>query len=204
MHSHSITILKLGRPGHRNRGLYVTKAGVFLGPGRALARIWQDSNGRKSASIPSEADLAKLLTAAYGRRVETRLLRRELATLANALIEGNLFKATLRATYLAMPELPDEDATRRLLEAEEILKAGFNPDEPRDEHGRWTGDANSVSRQPPSPSSRSTSSQEIAGNDQDRHSRCEQECLHLLPSPSGDLQAMEFHRRYGECMRGLR
>ncbi len=34
----------------------------------------------------------------------------------------------------------------------------------------------------------------------DRHSECVNKCLHLLPSPSGDLQSSEFRSCYRRCM----
>lgn len=64
MHPHSMTVLKLGRPGPKNRGLYVTEAGVFLGPDCMLARIWQGVDGRRRAAVRPEAELEMLLSAA--------------------------------------------------------------------------------------------------------------------------------------------
>lgn len=34
-----------------------------------------------------------------------------------------------------------------------------------------------------------------------RGENCHEECQHLLPSPSGDLQAMEYHKCYADCRR---
>jgi hypothetical protein len=33
-----------------------------------------------------------------------------------------------------------------------------------------------------------------------KHDRCVSQCLHLLPSPSGDLQSSEYRKCYRECM----
>ena len=36
--------------------------------------------------------------------------------------------------------------------------------------------------------------------DRDKRERCLDQCLHLLPSPSGDLQSSEFRKCYRQCM----
>jgi hypothetical protein len=36
-----------------------------------------------------------------------------------------------------------------------------------------------------------------------KHDECVEKCLHLLPSPSGELQSSEFRKCYRECMGSL-
>ncbi len=43
----------------------------------------------------------------------------------------------------------------------------------------------------------------LAAIGRSRHEECLDKCLHLLPSPSGDLQASEFRKCYRECMGAL-
>ena len=51
--------------------------------------------------------------------------------------------AQIATLQLRLPELPDGPAVNRMAAADSLLKAGFNADEPRDWHDRWTtgGDA---------------------------------------------------------------
>ncbi len=41
---------------------------------------------------------------------------------------------------------------------------------------------------------------ELAKRQPNKHDRCVTQCLHLLPSPSGDLQSSEYRKCYRECM----
>lgn len=41
---------------------------------------------------------------------------------------------------------------------------------------------------------------ELAKGRPNKHDRCVAQCLHLLPSPSGDLQSSEYRKCYRECM----
>jgi hypothetical protein len=54
-----------------------------------------------------------------------------------ALDDNDLAKARRLGLPSALPPMDDRDL-RRLAIAELLIKAGFNPDEPRDERGRWT------------------------------------------------------------------
>jgi hypothetical protein len=44
---------------------------------------------------------------------------------------------------------------------------------------------------------------DMSGRLNDRHNDCLDKCLHLIPSPSGDLQTSEFRKCYRECMGSL-
>ena len=60
---------------------------------------------------------------------------------ANALNKGDTARAMITAVLM---RLPDPGGATRIADMDGVLtKAGFNPDEPRDERGRWTdGGAN--------------------------------------------------------------
>jgi len=193
-----ITVLKLSSKEHPERGLSVKIDGVYLGGSCRLIAVAKDASGRTFCTVRQKRELDVLLSAAYDYPVDATQIRNALGNVARALEERNLFKATLIATHLGWPQIPDAVSVARLIGADRLLKANFNPDEPRDERGRWTSDGRLDSRESPT----STAGRQIAESDQERHNRCVQECLHLLPSPTGDLQHMEYHKCYGECMRG--
>lgn len=61
----------------------------------------------------------------------------ELLAIAHALDENNLALAMIGTLHLRLPVL-NEEQVHRAKSAERLLKAGFNPLEPRDDCGRWT------------------------------------------------------------------
>lgn len=61
---------------------------------------------------------------------------------ASYLSEGNPPLAMIAAARLRFDEIA-EDRIERLARADTLLKAGFNPDEPRDAQGRWTDEIGS-------------------------------------------------------------
>ncbi len=201
MHSESITMLDLARLSSRKNGLIIEHDGAYLAGTCRLIDLEKDHKGRTHAAVRQKAALDALLSAAYGRPVDGALIWAGLRRVAEALQEGNLLKATLAATYLGLPQLPDEMAVTRLIETDRLLRANFNPGEPRDERGRWALDGGTVDASRSSkPAPTSTAPEMIAETKDERHSRCVEECLHLLPSPTGDLQSSEYRKCYRECM----
>jgi hypothetical protein len=67
-----------------------------------------------------------------------------LKSVAAALENGDVARATLITQFMHLPSLPDSSAFRRAINADALAKAGFDPDQQRDSHGRWssTGDGN--------------------------------------------------------------
>ena len=59
--------------------------------------------------------------------------------IARAIESGQLAKARQSGVPRSVLEIKDR-TLRRLAIAEALAKAGFNPDEPRDERGRWTSE----------------------------------------------------------------
>jgi hypothetical protein len=81
-----------------------------------------------------------ILRAAYGDAVDPARLHEGLTSIARMLEEGDIAKAAIRTLLLRLPNLPDRAARQRLDLIQALLKANFNPAEPRDERGRWTTD----------------------------------------------------------------
>ena len=114
------------------RGLSCTPDGVALA-GITLIRK------TPAGFIPRPAgEIASLLKAAYGDR--PMALQSRLGAIAQALNSGDFAMAMIAAVHTQTPEL-DADAAMRLVQADERLtKYNYNPEEPRDQRGRWTSD----------------------------------------------------------------
>ncbi len=80
-------------------------------------------------------EIAALIEAAYGADGATGL-RSSLGAIAHALNSRDFARAAIAAVHTRTPELGPE-ATARLARVEEKLTK-YDPDEPRDWHGRWT------------------------------------------------------------------
>ncbi len=118
------------------RGLSCTPDGVALA-GITLIRK------TPAGFIPRPAgEIASLLKAAYGDR--PMALPSKLDTIAKALNSGDFAMAMIAAVHTQTPEL-DADAAMRLVQADERLtKYNYNPEEPRDQRGRWTADGSAA------------------------------------------------------------
>lgn len=111
-------------------GLSCTETGLSLA-GAALLR--------KSASgfSPRPArEIIPLLLSAYGRGVDVANVTARLGHIAGALNRGDPGGAMIASLRLNLPEL-NWDAAVRVAQVEDAL-AKYNPDQPRDWHGRWT------------------------------------------------------------------
>jgi hypothetical protein len=84
------------------------------------------------------SEIASLLEAAYGE--ESFGLQSRLGVIAQALNNGDFATAMIAALHTRTRELSPEAAARLAHAEEELSKYNFNPDEPRDWHGRWTRD----------------------------------------------------------------
>jgi hypothetical protein len=113
------------------RGLRCDGEGLFLGRDALLQR---DRDGNFEARPVGE--LRKVLHRAYGDDANWESHARGVKLVAAALNKGDLARATMTAVLMRLPEpgspisVADVDGM--------LAKAGFNPDEPRDEQGRWT------------------------------------------------------------------
>jgi hypothetical protein len=78
------------------------------------------------------------MKAAYGRDGEATRLQSSLQAIVRALNGGELARAAIAAVLTRTPEL-SPDAARRLAAVNDDLSK-YDPNEPRDWHGRWTTD----------------------------------------------------------------
>ena len=129
---------KLAPPGGDGYGIYGDEDGLYLGPRVPLVTRQIDATGVARFTVRPQHELSALLNAAYEVEVDLSRCMSILQAVANALEKGQMSRAMISAAHLRLPPLCDDAAVARLLTAERMLKYNFNPDEPRDWHGRWT------------------------------------------------------------------
>ncbi len=133
-----VRFTKAGKPGPDNRRIYCNDDGVFIGPDCALIRAETDCAGHRSYQLRPPSEIARLLDAGYGTRFGVDSLVSWLNVIAKALNDGDMTLAQIATLQLGLPALADGAAVSRMAAADRLLKAGFDPNEPRDWHGRWT------------------------------------------------------------------
>jgi hypothetical protein len=111
-------------------GLSCTPTGVSLA-GVPLLRKTQAGFVPRSAS-----EIATLLRTAYGE--DHADLQSRLSAIAHALNGGDFARAMIVAVHSMTPELSPEVALQLAKADKQFSKHNYNPDEPRDWHGRWT------------------------------------------------------------------
>jgi hypothetical protein len=115
------------------RGLRCDADGLFLGRDALLQR---DREGNFEARPADE--IQKILGRAYGDDANWESRVRSVKLVAVALNKGDIARAMMTAVLMRLPE-PGSPVS--MAEIDGVLaKAGFDPDEPRDERGRWTTD----------------------------------------------------------------
>jgi len=118
-------------PAGTSTGVSCDENGPSLGPVRLLRRTMFGFEPRP------QAELDFVFAKTFGAPIDWRGRMPDLLEIARALDEKNLALAMIMTLHLRLPNLNEEQACRAK-NAEALLKAGFNPDEPRDERGRWT------------------------------------------------------------------
>ena len=113
-------------------GIYCGAHGVWLGPAQLIRR-----NGDGRYQVRAVAEIEALLAAAYAAPPEAGGCIAGLQRIAKHLADSNVALAMIAAVQLRFGEIAEE-RIERLARADTLLKANFNPDEPRDDHGRWT------------------------------------------------------------------
>jgi hypothetical protein len=86
------------------------------------------------------SEIATLTKAAYGANGGPILLQSRLEAIAQALNNTDFGLAAIAAVQMRIPELSSESAARVVRAEEKLSKYNYNPNEPRDWHGRWTRD----------------------------------------------------------------
>lgn len=114
-------------------GLRCDSDGLFLGRHALLER---DESGDFAARPVVE--LQKILRRAYGDDTNWESYSRSVELVARALNKGDMARAMMTAVLMRLPDPGDPVGNVDVDGA--LAKAGFNPDEPRDERGRWTRD----------------------------------------------------------------
>jgi hypothetical protein len=109
--------------------------GVALGPVRLVEK--SDEVPGKRYKVCSAETFVGALAVAYGRLPDDWMLylANGIGRMTKSLEEGDLTLAMMKATFLRFPEIEPENMAK--LEAEELVKAGFNPNEWRNETGQW-------------------------------------------------------------------
>lgn len=113
-------------------GLSCVPAGVSLAGVPLLRRTLSGFVPRPTSEITS------LLTAAYGE--DPTGLQARLGAIAQALHSGDFATAMIAAVHTRTPKLSPEAAVHLANAEAELTKYNYNPDEPRNWHGRWTRD----------------------------------------------------------------
>ncbi len=114
-------------------GLYCGRDGLFLGPSALI------EHHEGAYRLRPQDEIAILLAAAYKSIPDPTSCFARLPRVAAALEKGDLARAMIAALHLRLGEIPKERMAS-LARAEALLKHGFNPDQPRDWHGRWTAE----------------------------------------------------------------
>jgi hypothetical protein len=115
----------------------------MLGPDCVLVR--RTPAGCRSLSRGEAAVLQVFL---FGDAEEPGWLFRQARHIGDALDAGQLALAQIYGLQIAADDDLDDLRLRQLAAAAPLVRANFNPDEPRDDHGRWTdqdGSANGPS-----------------------------------------------------------
>jgi hypothetical protein len=117
----------------KGRGLRCDQDGLFLGNEPLLERATQNSFQPRAS-----AQIRKILSGAYRAESDWSSRVRSVDVVAKALNNGDVARAMMAAVLMRLPEpgggihISDVDGV--------LAKAGYDPDEPRDSHGRWTTD----------------------------------------------------------------
>ncbi len=112
----------------KSRGLRCDQEGLFFDGSALLER---DETGQFRAK--EQGELRKVFGPMSCESIEFKSRVRSVAVVAKALNAGDLARAMMAAVLMRMPSKDDNKIADKGLE-----KGGYNPAEPRDEHGQWT------------------------------------------------------------------
>ncbi len=138
------TMRRLYDRGPGCRGLAVDAEGVMLGPDCVL--VHRLPGGRYRPAGPDA--VALLARALFDDDAGLRRLPIVLSGIVAALDRGDLVKAQLLGLEIPIDRL-DEPRLQRLGRASDLLKDGFDPNQLRDERGRWAREGGAAARMKP-------------------------------------------------------
>jgi len=95
-----------------------------------------------------KTETAALFKAAYGDEFDPSRLNSSLVVIARALNDGDLARAMMSTVLTRTPELSTEEILRLRNAEDDLAKYDFNPNEPRNYHGRWTTDGGAGASSP--------------------------------------------------------
>jgi hypothetical protein len=125
---------RLDARGRASRGLVVDEEGAMLGPQCLLVR-----RAPEGYCCLGPAEAATIQQALFADARDPDWLFRHCMRIAAALTRREIALAQIYGLQIPLPDL-DDDRLGQLARATSFVKAGFNPDEPCDRHGRWTGE----------------------------------------------------------------
>jgi hypothetical protein len=176
---------RLHSRGRLSRGLVVDHQGAMVGTDCVLVR--RTAAGFRCVSR-QEADAIQQI-AFRGQRPDW--LFDFGCRVTKALNAGEISLAQIYGVRASSPIDLNDEQMARLAKAATIVKAGYNPNEPRDWHGRWTTEGNTAD------------TQVAATRHLDRKSQCIDECYRILERwepPGSDRKTWDFHNCVNECM----
>lgn len=120
------------------QGLRCDDEGLFLGRDALLQR----NDGGNFEALP-DIELRSAFDRVPGddTNIESRI--RSVKLVANALNKGDMARALMTAVLMRVPDR--RDAARIAIDDNALIKSGFDPNELRDERGRWADDSNNGS-----------------------------------------------------------
>jgi hypothetical protein len=124
-------MFKLAEQRGDSDGPYCGPEGLYLAPSPLIAKF-----GR-SYRLRAAGEIAALIEAAYSPSIDANRLLPGLQIAADALQQGEIARAMIAAVHLQLGEIR-RDRLARIAQLDSLRKSNFNPDEPRDWHGRWT------------------------------------------------------------------
>ena len=193
------------------------ESGAFWGPVSLLTSS-ANALGRQSWIPRAASQLNRELTALSGLPIDLAAKTNGLNAVARALNAGNIALAQIAMLNLHLPDLPGPQRAATsghlfalaldLRESGILKSAEFDPAKhprwpqgaPAGQGGRFRA-ANDNDQAGSEESNAGDSPIVVAGLT--RAQRCRNKCLHLLHSPSGDLQSSEYRKCYRECIGSL-
>ncbi|MBB6250467.1 hypothetical protein [Nitrospirillum iridis] len=164
--------------------------------GLALAGVPLLAKGAGGFQARPAAEVETLLRRAYASREPGAAVLPGLTKIAEALNQGDLAQAMIRAVHLRLPEL-DWDAAVRLARANDNL-AKYSPDQPRDEGGRFADRGGAAgAAKPDAGSALRTNTQEQAATHACGVLRVEEKDL-LSPAKAKELFSNELKKLQDE------